>query len=1043
MTPTQKQILNKAKELEAGKEIALAKEFVAIEEHIENINIKVDNIATELKKKSEEDDLLYEVDEEKIIESVLSKVQIPTPEKGDKGDNYVLTDEDKKEIANTIPVPIVVEKEIRYETVTEKPIEITKEVAVADTPTVIVDKINSLPTDEGDKFKIHFSHIYGYPELDRSKVSNVTQTNGGWGAIKEIIAGTGVTIDNSNLGYPVVNATPAVAPSLHDVSGASGTTLASLYTMTDNVDVEFEDAQGATVMYLKESTNNTGFGTNAPDARVHAYKAYTLPEPVNLGFSESAPVSASNYTTGDFISYLIYAYTDNGTTRVFSAPLAGEHTVVNTAFGVDMGWDDVVGAAGYLIVSTFADRFGGVEGYVYVTDNFFTDTNNGASQSPQWTQGNPDVSNQSGTYQTRSVYNDSITTWGLHTNVGVLIGGKSFGSFIGGVVGGSLFIRPDLDLFDQDINIFKVGKDDAVSFNGKPFGLDWSNADTGSSRFKLWNETAYADLGIKDLYASVVNATTLNGATVNVSGLTASRAVVTDGSKNLASSAVTTTELGYVSGVTSSIQTQIDAIIAGGGTPAGLDTQVQFNDSSSFGGDAGFTYNKTTDFATLAGGLVAPTIVGGTGTTSDLNLKTTSGVGASGADMHFLVGNNGGTEAMTILNDGTIGVNNTAPSGSRMVINSTTSATRGLMVIRAGSSSVNPSALGVVNSAITAEAGALIENGGPNDYGVLRMHGTRVATNDFLGAFEFGDKTSVADPRVGIILGYAGTASGRGYFTFLTRDAGGFDTNARFLEGGNVDFGFKVFIGGTTTPTAKLHLAAGSTSATTAPLKFTTGTSMTAAEAGAMEYTTDDLFFTISTGTARKRILFADPVGGLTSGRLALITTNGRLTDLSTITHTAGVITATGFIGTLDGALGATTPSSAIVTSLQADSITNDTGLAAGVYTPTRSAEANMDANVTMFEAQYIRVGNTVTVSGRFTADPTLTATATSFEMTLPVASNIGAVEDLAGTAFCGTIAGMGAQISGSVANNTMVVTWISTDVTAQSWSFTATYQVI
>ena len=33
----------------------------------------------------------------------------------------------------------------------------------------------------------------------------------------------------------------------------------------------------------------------------------------------------------------------------------------------------------------------------------------------------------------------------------------------------------------------------------------------------------------------------------------------------------------------------------GGGTPGGLDTQVQFNDASSFGGDSGLTYNKTTD----------------------------------------------------------------------------------------------------------------------------------------------------------------------------------------------------------------------------------------------------------------------------------------------------------------------------------------------------------------------------------------------------------------------------------------------------------------
>lgn len=40
---------------------------------------------------------------------------------------------------------------------------------------------------------------------------------------------------------------------------------------------------------------------------------------------------------------------------------------------------------------------------------------------------------------------------------------------------------------------------------------------------------------------------------------TASRVLVTDASKNVVSSAVTSTELGYVSGVTSSIQTQLDA----------------------------------------------------------------------------------------------------------------------------------------------------------------------------------------------------------------------------------------------------------------------------------------------------------------------------------------------------------------------------------------------------------------------------------------------------------------------------------------------------
>lgn len=38
-------------------------------------------------------------------------------------------------------------------------------------------------------------------------------------------------------------------------------------------------------------------------------------------------------------------------------------------------------------------------------------------------------------------------------------------------------------------------------------------------------------------------------------------------------------------------------------TVGGADTQVQFNDGGSFGGDAGLTYNKATDTLTVAGGI--------------------------------------------------------------------------------------------------------------------------------------------------------------------------------------------------------------------------------------------------------------------------------------------------------------------------------------------------------------------------------------------------------------------------------------------------------
>lgn len=46
-----------------------------------------------------------------------------------------------------------------------------------------------------------------------------------------------------------------------------------------------------------------------------------------------------------------------------------------------------------------------------------------------------------------------------------------------------------------------------------------------------------------------------------------------------------------------------DDVGEGGGTPGGADTEIQLNDGGEFGGDAGFTYNKTTNIASLAGGL--------------------------------------------------------------------------------------------------------------------------------------------------------------------------------------------------------------------------------------------------------------------------------------------------------------------------------------------------------------------------------------------------------------------------------------------------------
>lgn len=129
---------------------------------------------------------------------------------------------------------------------------------------------------------------------------------------------------------------------------------------------------------------------------------------------------------------------------------------------------------------------------------------------------------------------------------------------------------------------------------------------------------------------------------------------------------------------------------------------------------------------------------------------------------------------------------------------------------------------------------------------------------------------------------------------------------------------------GITTPSAIVHLGAGANTAGRGPLKFTSSASvLTTPEVGVVEFTTDNLFFTITTGTARKRLLMAEPVGGLTSGRVPIITTNGRLTDSANLTFATSTLS----IGVSGSASGIFTQSGS-----SSGTITFQTQAAAGTY---------------------------------------------------------------------------------------------------------------
>lgn len=90
----------------------------------------------------------------------------------------------------------------------------------------------------------------------------------------------------------------------------------------------------------------------------------------------------------------------------------------------------------------------------------------------------------------------------------------------------------------------------------------------------------------------------------------------------------------------------------GGGTPGGSDTQIQFNDATSFGGDTALTWNKTTNVMTVGLEASFGEIDGASATTADtaggdLYLSSGAGNGTGAGGLLGLYGNSGGATSGT------------------------------------------------------------------------------------------------------------------------------------------------------------------------------------------------------------------------------------------------------------------------------------------------------------------------------------------------------------------------------------------------------------
>lgn len=114
---------------------------------------------------------------------------------------------------------------------------------------------------------------------------------------------------------------------------------------------------------------------------------------------------------------------------------------------------------------------------------------------------------------------------------------------------------------------------------------------------------------------------------------------------------------------------QLTGISGGSGSPGGSTTQVQYNNAGAFAGDAGMTYNASTDFLTLAGGLVAPAWRPASDSTTALQLQNATGTAIVTVDttnQRLGIGGTPTARLMVALNN--TDYTNTAGAGSHLLM---------------------------------------------------------------------------------------------------------------------------------------------------------------------------------------------------------------------------------------------------------------------------------------------------------------------------------------------------------------------------------------
>lgn len=259
--------------------------------------------------------------------------------------------------------------------------------------------------------------------------------------------------------------------------------------------------------------------------------------------------------------------------------------------------------------------------------------------------------------------------------------------------------------------------------------------------------------------------------------------------------------------------------------------------------------------------------------------------------------------SLTMLK-GKTGINNDLPAAFLHILGTTEQLRAGYDASNYVSATINSTGLLTLNAVGTAPKFAL--TGGNVGIGVTTPQATLHVTGD-IGQYSSSGASAGSPIGSSLYLGDANypnasyynsapgisavyeaaqnLASSLGFYTF--NGAPNSRTERVRIIGATGNVGI-----GVVAPTALLHLKAGTATASTAPLKLTSGSLNATSEAGAVEFLTDDFYGTISTAAARKKFVLDDGTA-LTAGRVPFATTNGRLTDDLDMTFVTDTLTVT------------------------------------------------------------------------------------------------------------------------------------------------------